>query len=500
MKETYQEELFKKLIGHPNWKKQLEVFTPFLGKDFTWIAAATGPLRKIQQNDSFFFSNSLPATAEDRLNNLLSETHKTNHIQSIAAAEGHNYSYGLPIARGEQIYGYFLICDCPREIPANILELFQAFSVSTLETVQKEQELTRLYDTIRPKTIALSTVHTIGRIISSTLELDQLLPRIARLSLQVLRARRSVIMLVDGQKKMLNPFAVVDLNDKNATMPPLKLGAGLPGRVAKTGQTVIRPQYLCVPLVAEENVIGTITISHRLDNKAFSIFDQEILTTFSEQAVIAIKNAQLYEEQEKLTLNSIRALASVLSSEDYNFGRSNLFINITMSIGMELKLGSDQMRILYYGAILHNVSQIGLPRKILKKATKLSGKDYQIIREHPLIGAEIIRPIGGKMKDVLPIIIYHHERYDGNGYPSGLRGESIPLGARILAVADSFEAMLSKRPYRKKMSLAQAVSEIVKLSGEQFDPIVVDAFVRVVKRWKNKILRTDKNTWIWKKF
>ena len=166
---------------------------------------------------------------------------------------------------------------------------------------------------------------------------------------------------------------------------------------------------------------------------------------------------------------------------------------------MELKLRSDQMRILYYAAILHNVSQMGLPDKILKKSTKLTGKDYKIIKEKHIRGAQLIKPIGGRLKAVLPIIIHHHERYDGHGYPSGLRGEDIPLGARILAVADAFEAMISKRPYRRKMSISQAVAEIVKFSGEQFDPIISDAFVRVIKRSKNKIFKSKNDAWIWKK-
>jgi HD-GYP domain-containing protein (c-di-GMP phosphodiesterase class II) len=290
------------------------------------------------------------------------------------------------------------------------------------------------------------------------------------------------------------------VRNKKAKQVMLKFGQGIPGKVVQSGNAVVRTRQLCVPLVAEEHIIGTITILNRLDGKAFGVFDKEILTTLSEQAVIAIKNAQLYDEQEKLTLNSIKALASILSSGVAdNYGRSDLFINVTMSIGMELKLRSDQMRMMYYASLLHNVSQMGLPDKILKKSTKLTGKDYKIIQEQHLKGARLIQPIGGRLKAVLPIIIHHHERYDGHGYPSGLKSDDIPLGARILAVADAFEAMLSKRPYRRKLSISQAVAEIVKFSGEQFDPVVVDAFVRVIRRSKNKIFKSE-HSWVWKKF
>jgi HD-GYP domain-containing protein (c-di-GMP phosphodiesterase class II) len=142
---------------------------------------------------------------------------------------------------------------------------------------------------------------------------------------------------------------------------------------------------------------------------------------------------------------------------------------------------------------------MGLPKKILRKSTKLSSRDYETIKEQHIRGTQMITPIGGRLKAVLPIIIHHHERYDGHGYPSGLRGEDIPLGARILAVADAFEAMLSKRPYRRKLSITQAVTEIVRSSGEQFDPVIVDAFVRVIKRSKNKIFKSKGKAWSWKK-
>jgi len=497
MKNAYQEELFQKLITHTSWKNQIGSFAKLIGS-YSWvlIPRATNGSGK---SSKIYSSGESTKKYNSIILSLVEKVRKTKQCQMTAGKNGRRF-YCIPIIRGEQNYGFLGICNLKSKLSDDIIKLFTSFTCTTIESVQKELEIFKLYETIRPKTIALSTVHTVGRIISSTLELDELLPRIARLSLQVLRAQRCCIMLVDKYKRHLIPHAIVDIENKAAKQESLKIGEGLPGKVVKTGNIVMRPKFLCVPLVAEEHIIGAISISNRLDGKPFGIFDKEILTTLSEQAVIAIKNAQLYDEQEKLTLNSIKALASILSSGVAdNFGRSNLFINLVMSIGMELKLRSEQMRMLYYAAILHNVSQMGLPDKILKKATKLTDKDYKIIKEKHLKGAQLIRPIGGRLKAVLPIIIHHHERYDGHGYPSGLRSEDIPLGARILAVADAFEAMISKRPYRRKLSISQAVGEIVKFSGEQFDPIIVDAFIRVIKRSKNKIFKGKKDLWIWKK-
>ncbi|MCG2710916.1 MAG: HD domain-containing protein [Candidatus Omnitrophica bacterium] len=497
MKSSYQEELFQKLINHPAWKEEVASFAQIIGS-CSWMIIPD--LNNFPGKNKKIYSTIEPSKENiAAINPLLIKARKTRRVQSITAKDKGLF-YCIPISQTEQTYGFVGLCNVKEKITEVLLKLLNAFTCSTIENVQKEMEISRLYETIRPKTIALSTVHTVGRIISSTLELNELLPRIARLSLQVLRAQRCCIMLVDKYKRHIIPHAIVDIENKSAKQPTLMIGEGLAGKVIKTGNALIKPKFLCIPLVAEEHIIGAISMSQKLDGKPFSSFDKEILTTLSEQAVIAIKNAQLYDEQEKLTLNSIKALASILSSGVAdNYGRSNLFINLTMSIGMELKLRSDQMRMLYYAAILHNVSQMGLPEKILKKSTKLTEKDYKIIKEKHIRGAQLIKPIGGRLKAVLPIIIHHHERYDGHGYPSGLRGEDIPLGARILAVADAFEAMLSKRPYRRKMSISQAVSETVKFSGEQFDPIIVDAFIRVIKRSKSKIFKSKNDAWIWKK-
>ena len=498
MKNPYQDELFGKLIDHPSWKNQVKVLNDLLGSAI-WILIPQDLDSAIKIQHKLLKNTDIEKRFKPILSELLEKTKKTEQVQKI---EHENFfHYCLPIKSVNQVYGYLAICNIAEHLNNKNIELISNYTTTTFESVQKELEVSKLYETIRPKTIALSTVHTVGRIISSTLELDELLPKIARLSLQVLRAQRCSILLADKYKRNLVSHAIVDVQKKNVKQETVKIGEGIAGKVVKSGNAIVRPKMLCVPLIAEEHIIGAIIMSQRLDGKPFGIFDKEILTTLSEQAVIAIKNAQLYDEQEKLTLNSIKALASILSSGVAdNYGRSDLFINVTMSIGMELKMGSDQMRMLFYASILHNVSQMGLPKKILRKSTKLSGKDYEIIKEQHLKGTQMITPIGGRLKAVLPIIIHHHERYDGHGYPSGLKGEDIPLGARILAVADAFEAMLSKRPYRRKLSVTQAVTEIVRSSGEQFDPVIVDAFVRVIKRSKNKIFKPrGKSSWTWKK-
>ena len=135
--------------------------------------------------------------------------------------------------------------------------------------------------------------------------------------------------------------------------------------------------------------------------------------------------------------------------------------------------------------MLHDAGKVDIPLEILTKTTKLTPGEYRIIKRHPVKGAQILRHLQ-ILKPVIPIIMYHHEKYNGTGYPSRLKKRQIPQGARIMAVADAFEAMVYGRPYRQRLDIASAIKEIKKKSGTQFDPKVVEAFLKVVKKIKTK--------------
>ena len=151
-------------------------------------------------------------------------------------------------------------------------------------------------------------------------------------------------------------------------------------------------------------------------------------------------------------------------------------------MGQEFGLREHDLKILQYAALLHDAGELMVPENLLRKRGKLTEKEYKLIKEHPLKGAKIIKSLKS-LKQVAPIIMYHHENFDGTGYPKGLKGAEIPLGARIMAVVGSFEAMIGKRPYRRSsLSLKKASEEIKKHSGRQFDPRVVRAFLKILRR------------------
>lgn len=180
-------------------------------------------------------------------------------------------------------------------------------------------------------------------------------------------------------------------------------------------------------------------------------------------------------------LESIYAFAKAIEMRDHYTGEhAEKMITIVRGIGKELNLPYKKIVGLEHAAVLHDLGKIGIDDKILRKKAKLTKKEYTQIKRHPLIGAEIIRSIHF-MKDVVPFILYHHERYDGKGYVAGLKGEEIPLGARVLAIADVYQALISDRPYRKAFPRKKAIEIIKEGSGSQFDPEIVKALLKSIK-------------------
>jgi HD-GYP domain-containing protein (c-di-GMP phosphodiesterase class II) len=256
-------------------------------------------------------------------------------------------------------------------------------------------------------------------------------------------------------------------------------------KILKTLSSVGRDHLLGVPLICED-IIGMMILKRKNTETAFDRFDQEMLMTMIEQAIIGIKNLQLYEEQQKIVLGSIKSIVTLLDTRiPQEYTHSPYFSKLVTTIGMEMKLDEKQIEAIKYASLLHDAGKIEIPLEILTKTTKLTTKEYNIIKRHPIKGAQILRPLQ-ILKPAIPIIMYHHERYNGTGYPSRLKKGQIPLGARIMAVADAFEAMVYGRPYRERMNMDLAIKEIKKKSGTQFDPRVVEAFLKVVKKINTK--------------
>lgn len=189
------------------------------------------------------------------------------------------------------------------------------------------------------------------------------------------------------------------------------------------------------------------------------------------------------------TLNLMKALAKSLDSRDaYTACHSENVARYASLIANEMKLPKKECDAVYIGARLHDIGKIGVPEMILTKPAKLNDDEFEIIKKHPVIGYDTVKHVPLFQKNgVLDMILFHHERYDGKGYPYGLQGDQIPRGARIIALADSMDAMLSSRTYRKKMGVEYALHEVRSNRGKQFDPDVVDALLAVFEKEGGKV-------------
>ena len=200
-----------------------------------------------------------------------------------------------------------------------------------------------------------------------------------------------------------------------------------------------------------------------------------LLITFISAGLM--KNIQKVKED---NLELTTALANALDSRDaYTLHHSENVARYAVEIAEKMKLSKDLCNTLRIGGLLHDIGKIGIPEYVLTKPGKLTDDEYEFIKEHPKIGYEIIKHVEGFHKNgVLDIVLYHHERYDGKGYPTGLKGNQIPLFARIVAIADTFDAMTSKRVYREKeLDMEFTLNEIRKNKGTQFEPEIVDVFL-----------------------
>ena len=218
----------------------------------------------------------------------------------------------------------------------------------------------------------------------------------------------------------------------------------------------------------------------RLDN--YKDNDVNIISILANQIALVIENGRLTAQTRIQSLNTISVLANVIDAKDtYTRGHSEKVMRYSLLIAGALGLPEKEKEIIQYASLLHDIGKIGVDIGVLKKAGPLDKKEWEQIHAHPQIGAEIVDNTG-LLGELVPVILHHHERYEGGGYPSPERKtKNIPIGARILAVADAFEAMTSDRPYRKSLSMQEAKEELKKCSGTQFDPEVVDVFITILE-------------------
>lgn len=191
---------------------------------------------------------------------------------------------------------------------------------------------------------------------------------------------------------------------------------------------------------------------------------------------------QMTRDLEQTTRETVAALATILEARDpYTRGHSERVAWLARRIGEELGLADEDLRRLEWAGLLHDVGKFGVPERVLNKPGRLAAEEFELVKNHPRLSAEMLRPVR-RFRPILPAVLHHHENFDGSGYPAGLRGEDIPLGARILRIADTFDALTSTRAYRGGVAFEQAIAELARGAGSATDPDVTAAFIRALRR------------------
>jgi len=235
-------------------------------------------------------------------------------------------------------------------------------------------------------------------------------------------------------------------------------------------------RVLCVPLTAGGHVIGAIQATRPGSEPQFTARDLDTARVTGVTAGTSIENNRLRESVEEGYRSTIRALASAIDAKDpYTCGHSQSVAQYSLVSGLVLNLGVQEMQTLETAALLHDIGKIGIDDAILRKPRRLTPAERAAVKDHPVIGAAIIHDIAS-LREVVDLVLHHHEAYDGSGYPHGLRGEHIPLGARLIAVADAFDSMTTNRPYRAALTINEAMNELARCRGTQFCPQALEAF------------------------
>jgi putative nucleotidyltransferase with HDIG domain len=243
--------------------------------------------------------------------------------------------------------------------------------------------------------------------------------------------------------------------------------------------------FLILPIFVKLNLKAVITIG-RSQTKAYNAEDIIQARQMADQVAVALSNANLIEEMDQLSWGTLRALARTVDAKSsWTAGHSTRVTEMALKIASALAISPKKLDDLHRAALLHDIGKVGIPLSILDKPGVLDDEEYTMIKKHPSIGARILEPIAS-YKDIIPMVLQHHERYDGKGYPDGLSGNEIDIGARILAVADVYDALKSDRPYREGWALERVVDLITEEAGRQFDSVVVDAFLAIVGQEKTR--------------
>jgi putative nucleotidyltransferase with HDIG domain len=356
---------------------------------------------------------------------------------------------------------------------------------------------------IEEKVEKLALLSKLSQILNSTLDQQEVRRRAMEAVTQLMRGEVGSLLLVDEEKQQL--YFEVALGDREEDIKKiaLNLGEGIAGWVAQNGEPLIvnapeedprffkgvdeRTEFktrnlICAPVKVKEKVVGVLEAINKQGGEDFNGEDLSLLISLADQVAIALDNARLYQELEEMFFQTAESLATAIEKRDpYTGGHTKRVTSYSLAIAKYLPLSLAERKCLRIASVLHDIGKIGIEDQILRKPERLSPEEFNTIKHHSDMGAEIIEHIR-QLREIIPGVKYHHEQLNGSGYPHGLKGKDIPMLARIVSVADTYDAMTTDRPYRKALEKEVAVGELRKYAGTQFDKEVVEAFIQAYQR------------------
>lgn len=334
----------------------------------------------------------------------------------------------------------------------------------------------------------------IAQNIGAKSELHEMLTLMVRMIAELLSAKIVSLMLLNQNRSELFIKVSYGLDEWIVDQARVKVGEGIAGRVAQTGEPLLienieengvymspnNPQYetmslLSVPLRVQDMIVGVVNVNNKLSGQPFNQDDMSLLMSFAERISKALERMRTAENSQTYLRDTIEAFRKMVERQ-VETRSIEMIVDLAVRLARKIKLQEKEVKVIQYVASVHDIGMTAVGDDILNKTFNLSPEEIERIRIHPEIGTELIRPLEF-VEAVSNIILHHHERVDGLGYPMGLKGDRIPVGSRILSVIDAYQSMTTDKPYRKRMTVNEAVNELVTCSGKQFDVDIVSNFI-----------------------
>ncbi len=400
----------------------------------------------------------------------------------------------MPLRYGSHVVGVIVVSklglDQFDEDDVRLLEVLAGHAAVAVENAS-------LYDSARREAASATALLEFGRELAAAGSLEEILERVVDLTADRLGCPRTSVWMEDADGWLMaralhghTPEQKVALVTKRFAAPEARLivGGDGPALIGPSDYRFVYPDpvvpgdsYALAPLDVDGR-LGLIVAAVRHDDDDFGERELRLLGGLAHQAKLAIANASSFEDLERTFVSTVEALANALEANDeYTSKHARWISDLSLRVGADLGLDEIALKRLELGALLHDIGKIGIPTGILTKPGRLTADERAVMETHPTLGERIIAPID-RLQDVRAIVRHCHERWDGRGYPDGLAGEDIPLESRIIFVCDSYHAMTTDRPYRKRLSHPEAVRRLRDASGTQLDPGVVDACLGVIAR------------------